>query len=144
MGSRHGARHAGLVALLAVLCATRLAAAELPPRLACTFQDGGAWAYEKGAFAAKPGEKLAFVVRDIDLGQMSARLERTDGLAALRMVQAVDALHFIEVGVEGYLNLTTVYEQQPDGTFPAVHSRHTAVLGEPLVSQYRGACRAQN
>jgi hypothetical protein len=119
------------------------AASELPAVLSCSFLDGGAWAYEKGAFARKPVDKFAFTVRDIDRTQMTARLERKDGLAMLRMVQAVDALHFIEVGVEGYLNLTTVYEKQPNGEHPAVHSRHVAVLGEPLVSQYRGTCQAQ-
>ena len=118
-------------------------AADLPAALACTFLDGGAWSYEKGAFAQKPVDKFAFVVHDIDRTAMSAKLERKDGLAVLRMVQAVDALHFIEVGVEGYLNLTTVYEKQPNGQHPAVHSRHVAVLGEPLVSQYRGTCQAQ-
>lgn len=118
-------------------------AADLPAAITCTFLDGGAWSFEKGTFASKPVDKYVFSVRDIDRTTMTARIERKDGLAMLRMVQAVDALHFIEVGVEGYLNLTTVYEQQPDGTHPAVHSRHVAVLGEPLVSQYRGTCQAQ-
>ena len=123
--------------------ATHAQASDLPSALACTFLDGGAWSFEKGAFAPKSVDKFAFVMRDIERSAMTARLERKDGLAMLRMVQAVDALHFIEVGVEGYLNLTTVYEKQPNGDHPAVHSRHVAVLGEPLVSQYRGTCKAQ-
>jgi hypothetical protein len=118
-------------------------AADLPSAMACTFLDGGAWSYEKSTFASKPVAKFLFTVRDIDRATMTAKLERKDGLAALRMVQAVDALHFIEVGVEGYLNLTTIYEKQATGEHPAVHSRHVAVLGEPLVSQYRGTCQVQ-
>ena len=117
--------------------------AELPAALTCTYPDGGAWAYEKQVFAAKPVEGLSFVITDIDRKTMTARLDRKEGLVVLRMVQAVDAHHFIEVGVEGFLNLTTVYEQQTEGTYPAVHSRHVAVLGEPLVSQYRGTCKAK-
>ena len=118
-------------------------AAELPASLSCTFLEGGAWAYEQGKYAQKPADKLAFVIRDIDHTVMSARMERKDGLVALKMVQAVDALHFIEVGMEGYLNLTTAYEKQGSGDLPAVHSRHVAVLGEPLISQYRGTCAAK-
>ena len=118
-------------------------ASELPSVLSCTFLEGGAWAYEQGKYAAKTANSIAFVIRDIDQTAMTARLERKDGLVVLKMVQAVDALHFIEVGVEGYLNLTTVYEKQADGALPAVHSRHVAVLGEPLISQYRGTCTAQ-
>ena len=108
------------------------ARADLPAALTCTFKDGGAWAYEKQSFLPKSAEGLSFAIADIDRGAMTARLDRKEGLVVLRMVQAVDAHHFIEVGVEGYLNLTTVYEKQSDGQFPAVHSRHVAVLGEPL------------
>ena len=134
----------GLLVLHGAACGSTAArASDLPAGLACAFLDGGAWSYEKGAFAQKPVDKYAFTVRDIDRTAMTARIERKDGLALLRMVQAVDALHFIEVGVEGYLNLTTVYERQANGEHPAVHSRHVAVLGEPLVSQYRGTCQAQ-
>jgi len=135
----------GLAVLLAlgVHLAAEPALAELPSALTCTYAEGGAWAFEKQAFAAKPVEGLSFVIADIDRNTMTARLDRKEGLVVLRMVQAVDAHHFIEVGVEGFLNLTTVYEVQADGSFPAVHSRHVAVLGEPLVSQYRGVCRAK-
>lgn len=117
------------------------AVAELPAALVCTFKDGGAWAFEKQGFVPKAAEGLSFAIADIDRNTMTARLDRKEGLVVLRMVQAVDALHFIEVGVEGYLNLTTVYEKQPNGETPAVHSRHVAVLGDPLVSQYRGVCQ---
>jgi hypothetical protein len=130
----------GLMMATTVLGAT-LAGADLPAGLVCTFKDGGAWSFEKQGFAPKAAEGLSFAIVDIEHNTMSARLDRKEGLVVLRMVQAVDALHFIEVGVEGYLNLTTVYEKQPNGETPAVHSRHVAVLGEPLVSQYRGTCQ---
>ena len=117
------------------------AMAEMPRMLACTFQDGGAWSFEKGAFAPKTVVALSFVMSDIDEKSMTARLEDKDRASPLRMVQAVEAHHFIEVGVEGFLNLTTVYEKMEGDGWPAVHSRHVAVLGEPMVSQYRGLCR---
>ena len=117
------------------------AIAELPRTLVCTFQDGGAWAFEKGGFAPKTVEALSFVIRDVDEKSMTARLQDKERASPLRMVQAVEAHHFIEVGVEGFLNLTTVYEKLEGDGWPAVHSRHVAVLGEPMVSQYRGLCR---
>ena len=137
VNARMGRWGLGIISLLVSFPA----AAELPAALVCNFKDGGAWSFEKQGFVPKPAEGLSFAIADIDRATMTARLDRKEGLVMLRMVQAVDALHFIEVGVEGYLHLTTVYEKQPNGETPAVHSRHVAVLGEPLVSHYRGVCQ---
>ena len=98
-------------------------------------------AFEKGDFVPKAADRFGFEIRDIDEKAMTAKLGPTDSRQVLRMVQAVDAYTFIEVGVEGYLNITTVYEPATEAGFPAVHSRHLAVLGEPLVSQYHGFCK---
>jgi hypothetical protein len=50
-------------------------------------------------------------------------------------------VHFLEAVGEGYLNLTTIYGRDVGAAFhPAIHSRHFGVLGQPIVSQYRGTC----
>jgi hypothetical protein len=118
----------------------------LPKAISCSFKDGGAWAFEKGSFVEKPAGTLSFSLTDIDVASQSARLERSDdkdGKAILKIVRAADAHTFIEVAMEGYLNVTTVYRKSADGTYPAVHSRHVAVLGDPLASSYRGTCAAK-
>ena len=57
----------------------------------------------------------------------------------------VNAMHFLEVVTEGFLNLTTVYDKdEARGAYPAVHSRHLGLFGQPLVTQYQGFCEAQD
>jgi hypothetical protein len=42
------------------------------------------------------------------------------------------------------LNITTVYDRdEASGKYPAVHSRHLAILGQPVVAQYQGFCEAK-
>lgn len=51
----------------------------------------------------------------------------------LRIVRALNANSFLEVVDEGFLNLTTIYDLDPaTGTYPAVHSRHFGVIGQPV------------
>jgi len=58
-------------------------------------------------------------------------------------VQAVNAMHFLEVVTEGFLHITTVYDKdEAKGAYPAVHSRHFGLFGQPLVTQYQGFCEA--
>jgi hypothetical protein len=131
-----------LLALVLALGTGTLTAAATDTRAgyACTFPVGGAWAFEKGAFVAKPAEGISFDLADIDKDAQTARLVRKEGSATLKVVEALGAYHFIEVAMEGFLNVTTIYERE-GAELPAVHSRHVAVLGEPVVSQYRGTCR---
>jgi len=45
---------------------------------------------------------------------------------------------------EGFLNVTTIYDKdEAKGAYPAVHSRHFGLLGQPIVSQYEGYCEAK-
>jgi hypothetical protein len=45
---------------------------------------------------------------------------------------------------EGFLNLTTVYDKDAaTGTYPAVHSRHFGLMGQPVFAQYAGTCKAE-
>ena len=110
--------------------------------LDCTFDAGAAWTYTGGAFAPRKPDRLSFVIADVDMQRQTARLVTDKGEAKLRTVLAVNARHFIEVASAGFLNLTTVYDKDLEtGRYPAVHSRHFGVLGQALVSQFRGSCR---
>ena len=60
------------------------------------------------------------------------------------IVLAVNEMHFLEAANEGFLNLTTIYDKdEAEGAHPAVHSRHFAILGQPVVTQYQGFCEAK-
>jgi hypothetical protein len=59
-------------------------------------------------------------------------------------VQAVNAMHFLEVAIEGALYITTVYDKdESSGAYPAVHSRHFDLLGQPIVTHYQGFCQEE-
>lgn len=119
--------------------------AELPGMFSCQFEIGHAWSYDVGKFQDKPPTPLAFEVTDIDLEGQSAKLA-TGGKPSgtLRIVRALNANHFLEVANEGFLNLTTIYDLDPaTGVYPAVHSRHFGIFGQPVFAQYAGTCRAQ-
>ena len=75
----------------------------------------------------------------------SAQLLTERGTGALRLVQAVNATHYLEVVTEGYLNVTTVYDKdEASGKYPAVHSRHLGILGQPVITHYQGFCEAKD
>jgi hypothetical protein len=123
----------------------------LPPAVAdatafaCTFREGTAHAYDKGQFAAEKAAPLSFGISAVDRGAQSADLRSERGTAALRLVQAVNATHFLEVATEGYLNITTIYDKdEASGKYPAVHSRHLGIVGQPVVTQYQGFCEAKD
>jgi hypothetical protein len=132
-----------------VVCLTLLGAAAVnaadPAAFTCRFDAGTAHAYDKGRFASEPTEGFAFDVTAIDRVQQTAQWHNARGAnGALRTVQAVDALHLIEVVTTGHLNVTTIYDHDPaSGGHPAVHSRHTSVVGQPVVSHAVGACQAK-
>jgi hypothetical protein len=129
-------------ALIASPVASR--AEGLPKTLSCKFEKGSSIAYADGKYDATPAQPLNFAIADINLDGQLAVLETGGGKAALRIVRAVNANHFLEVVNEGFLNLTTVYDEDKERkAFPAVHSRHVGLLGEPVVAQYYGFCTAK-
>lgn len=112
--------------------------------LTCNFDGGMSSTYQAGKFSSKPPEPLRFDISGIDLEAQTARLKTADGggAGALRIVRALNANHFLEVVNEGFLNLTTIYDLDPTiGAYPAVHSRHLGLLGQPIFAQYTGFCR---
>ena len=121
------------------------AAASDPTAFVCNFSVGTAHAYDKGQFTAEHAAPLSFGISAVNGAAQSADLRTERGTATLRLVQAVNATHFIEVATEGYLNITTIYDKdETSGKYPAVHSRHLAILGQPVVAQYQGLCEAKD
>lgn len=140
-------RHLSLLPTLAVLLTFSPAhgADETPDHVVCTFDKGASWSYEAGRFQSAPPAALTFEIGDIDLEGQSAKLIM-DGKPSgtLRIVRALNANHYLEVANEGFLNLTTIYDLDPGtGVYPAVHSRHFGLLGQPVFAQYAGTCKAK-
>jgi hypothetical protein len=126
---------------LALLCLTAPAAANEPKAYTCSFTTGVAHVYENGAFVSEPAAPIAFGIEAIDTAAQTADLKMPQGTGRLRIVQAVNAMHFLEVVTEGFLNITTIYDKDTEkGAYPAVHSRHFGLLGQPIVTQYQGFC----
>ena len=121
-------------------------AAADPGWLRCDFRDGQTWSYNHGSYGAAKSGRLAFDIQNIDQKAQSAQLKNGQATSELKLVQALDARHYIEVTVAGYLNITTVYDSGDDGgdTWLAVHSRHLGIVGQPVVSQYRGTCKSMS
>ena len=134
------------LALAAACCPLPASAAdELPARFSCTFENGLSWSYDGGAFKSAQPSKLTFDISNINLEEQAASLI-VDGKQSgkFRIVRALNANHFLEVANEGFLNLTTVYDlDTATGLYPAVHSRHFGILGQPVFGQYAGTCKAE-
>ena len=132
-----------LVALvLSAVLAT--AVAEEPTGYVCTFKTGQAYSHAKGRFKPAKAGPVTLDIATINHAQQSAELVSGERRASLRIIRAVNAVHFLEAVGEGFLNLTTIYDRDVGSpNQAAVHSRHFGVLGQPIVSQYRGTCLAK-
>jgi len=136
---------AACVLAVAALWAGGASAENEPQGYACTFGSGTAWTFDNGAFKSHPPSPIKLNISGVDLEHQTAKLITEPGNPAveLKIVRAINANHFLEVVNEGFLNLTTIYDKDPvSGTYPAVHSRHFGVLGQPVVAQYAGTCTA--
>jgi hypothetical protein len=131
-----------LTGFLAAVPAAAPVAAQDPKSLSCTFEIGMTHVYDASRFTHEKAAPLAFGIASIDAGRQTADLKTEQGTGSLRVVQAVNAMHFLEVAIEGALYITTVFDKDDStGTYPAVHSRHFSLLGQPIVTQYQGSCR---
>jgi hypothetical protein len=131
-----------LAPILVLLAVAPASAAPEPKSLNCKFGMGITHVYEKGAFMSERAAPLAFGIASIDTAAQTADLKTDSGTGTLRLVQAVNAMHFLEVAIEGALYITTVFDKDDaTGTYPAVHSRHFALLGQPIVTHYQGFCQ---
>ncbi len=122
-----------------------LAQDDMPTHFACDFNQGYSWAYDAGKYKAAPPSDLSFEIGSIDLDHQSATLVLSGKPSgSLKIVRALNANSFIEVANEGFLNLTTVYDRDPaTGKYPAIHSRHFGLFGQPVFAQYAGSCVAK-
>lgn len=131
------------LAMIFLAASTASAWATDPAGYTCTFAIGAARSYDKGVFKPEKASKVVLAITGINPDQQSAALARAGAATPLRVVRAVNALHFLEVVGEGYMNITTVYDRDAKATrHPAVHSRHFGVLGQPIFAQYHGFCQA--
>jgi hypothetical protein len=132
--------------LLAALAAPSARAADepAPTVLQCMFTGGQTYVYDKGQFVAEKSAPLTFGIAAINTQAQTASLTTERGSGPLRLVLAANATHYLEVVTEGWLHITTVYDKDDaKGIYPAVHSRHSGVLGQPIVTQYQGSCTAK-
>ena len=132
------------LALIAMLIGTGAVVAqeEFPKHFTCDFNQGYSWTYDAGKYHPAPPAELSFEIGSIDLERQTASLI-LEGKPAngLKIVRAINANHFIEVVNEGFLNLTTIYDRDPaTDRYPAVHSRHFGLFGQPVFAQYAGSC----
>ena len=139
-------RHVALIAAicLSLFCGLSAALADddMPAELSCKFETGISGSYDEGKFKSQPSSALAFGISDINLEIQAAKIS-VDGKVTgpLRIVRALNANHYLEVANEGFLNLTTVYDLDPVvKAYPAVHSRHFGLFGQPVFAQYTGFC----
>ena len=143
------ARAARFATLLSVALACApgrtLAAGEIPDQFSCKFETGNTWTYEAGKFQSAPPSALSLEIQDINLEAQAAKLIADQKPAGtLRIVRALNANHFLEVANEGFLNLTTIYDlDTTTGNYPAVHSRHFGLMGQPIFAQYAGFCKTK-
>lgn len=127
--------------LLVGVAAIGPARADEPKAYSCSFSAGHAFSFEGGAFKPEKVGNITFEIGNVSADIQSADLVTPAGTRPLRVVRAINAIHFLEVVGEGFLNMTTVYDNDgAKGDYPAVHSRHFGVLGQPVVGQYQGFC----
>jgi hypothetical protein len=132
---------AAAAAVVLAAAAAPVRAQDMPKSLACAFKTGSTIAYSKSVFRSSPVKPLSFDIAEIDLEGQKAALVTGKGSGPLRVIRALNANHFLEVVNEGFLNITTVYDLDPRRkAYPAVHSRHLGIFGEPVVAQYHGFC----
>ena len=139
---------ASAISCFALLIFTTSGQAQTAPKsLKCEFGLGTTVTYAKGRYKSAKVLPLTFHILSIDLAGQKAALTtgKSNAKSVLRIVRAVNANHFLEVVAEGFLNTTTVYDlDKKTNNYPAVHSRHFGLFGEPVVAQYYGFCTSMD
>jgi hypothetical protein len=116
-----------------------------PKAFVCKFTQGASARYDKAEWSVKVlNEKLELTFAGLNSQQGKAQLIGNAGASDLRYWKGAWTWNFVEVTDTGNVMTTTVFDTSNGKDFPAVHSRHTSVVGEPLPSQYRGTCSARS
>jgi hypothetical protein len=116
-----------------------------PKAFVCKFTQGASARYDEAEWSVKVlNEKLDLTFAGLNPQQGKAQLIGNAGASDLRFWKGAWTWNFVEVTDTGNVMTTTVFDTSNGKDFPAVHSRHTSVVGEPLSSQYRGICSARS
>jgi hypothetical protein len=100
---------------------------------------GGGWKTAANRPEANTGvQELSFSIEAIR--GKRAVIIADSGSSGLTVLRGPDRLTFLETTPTGSVRVTVVYASQQSGAFPAVHSRHAEVLGDPVPSQQYGWC----
>jgi hypothetical protein len=70
---------------------------------ACTFSEGAAASYDKGAFKSEAASPIRFEIADIALSAQTAAIVSGERRTVVRVFRGVSALNVLEIVAEGYL-----------------------------------------
>jgi hypothetical protein len=77
----------------------------------------------------------------LDFKNSRAQMIGRGGAGTVVLIAGSEALHFVELTPTGNQTVTTVFlGTSKRGSYPAIHSRHMNLIGQPSVSQFRGYC----
>lgn len=113
----------------------------------CKFDQGTVAVYKSGTLTLKQerfGEDNTFTFDSINPRASTARLIANAGAGDVTVLPTMGGLTFVETTTFGSVNVTTVfgdYATPSTQEYIGVTSRHVAVLGGPIPSQYHGLCR---
>jgi hypothetical protein len=121
--------------------------------LKCSFGDGFYSKWEDGELSTKKNSVDPIIFDSIDFKNGKSRAIGRTGSADVIATLTMGGAHFVETTDSGTWNTTTVFlvygkkgeDMFQRGLFFAAHSRHvSALLIQPMVSQYYGTCELWN
>ena len=114
-----------------------------PKAFVCQFTQGISATYEASWAPRTLNEKMDLTFAGLDPQQGRAQMIGNAGASDVRFWMGAWTWNFVEITDVGNVMTTTVFDSKDGKSYPAVHSRHTSVAGEPFPSQYRGICSAK-
>ena len=139
-------RTIGLLPCLLVVSSIALAqeAPRTPAVFECDFNRSFTSIYDQVDFSGESRtEDFKLTFASVDVASGTAQLIGNAGAASVILLQATGGLNSIERTEIGNINRTTVFTRvAEDGRFLSAHSRHVAIDGDPVISQYFGSCAA--
>ena len=110
----------------------------------CRFNEGVSATYEGRWRQAGTSSVMEFTFAALDATKGTAQFIGNVGASQVAFSRGAHTWNFLEVTDTGNMMTTTIFESADGGSFPVVHSRHTALGNAPLPSQSRGVCAARN
>lgn len=88
-------------------------------------------------------EKFSLVFDNVSVPNGTARMIGNNGGSDIVVSGADEGITLLEPLESGFFQMTVIYAaHNSSGSFKAVHSRHSSLMGWPLPSQYYGSCSA--